>query len=144
MNYYGPRQRESDKRWDYTCRNDGHIWPVGYCRKYEEWWVRFEEQFGHRPNQDEIDRCIANQHKYHSEGHATDDEACACYREYLLDHHLRLGLECSDAQYKCKVCGAWTSLYAEVDMRHWTLCEQHNNREEVEKLFGKVGEIWSS
>ena len=43
MNYYGPRQRK-DGKWDYTCRNDGHIWPVGYCHEYEEWWHGLEKK----------------------------------------------------------------------------------------------------
>lgn len=31
MNYYDARQRQDNKRWDYTRMNDGHISPVGYC-----------------------------------------------------------------------------------------------------------------
>jgi hypothetical protein len=141
MNYYDARQRNEDKRWDYTCRNDDRIWPVGYCHTYVEpeeldkiWPMREEEREKH----------VANKHKYHTTGHATAEEACECYREYLLDQELRLGNKW-DSQHHCEVCDAWTDMYAEVGhTKYMNLCEAHNNREEVEKLFKAPGWICCS
>ena len=31
MNYYKPRQKKDTLKWQFTCRNDDNIYPVGYC-----------------------------------------------------------------------------------------------------------------
>ena len=134
MNYYKPLQRESDKRWDYTCSNRRTgIHPIGYCRK----WKAFEpspyltEEMCQRENQ-KLAPFIS---KFHSDGHATYEEACACYKEYLLDHRMERGLH-PDEQRKCKVCGAWTQVTIQVNYSgRYDLCEQHATLEEVAKLF---------
>lgn len=135
MNYSDARQRQSDGRWDYTT--NGH--PVGYCREWRDW--------------DEVTRAlspaayaqyVADKDKYHSHGHATEDEARECYRDYILDHQLRLNLVNSGTQSKCEICGEWTQKYAMLPFQIFKLCDLHNNREEVEKLFGTVGQIISS
>lgn len=136
MNYYGPR--ETDGRWDYTCRNDGHIWPVGYCRAYKEFDTSIIPV-----SEAEQEEYRATAHKHHSDGHATEEEACECYKQYLLDHKLRFGTM-SDQQLRCKVCEEWTQNYAEVDCQTWNLCDKHNSRETVEALMEAPGVIWSS
>ena len=35
MNYYEARQRKDKSGWHYTCKNDGAVWPVGYCTDHE-------------------------------------------------------------------------------------------------------------
>ena len=143
MNYYKARQRK-DGRWDYTCMNDGHIWPIGYCSKYVD---PMDYNFpGHEVFQTEhhLAKARANKDKHHEDGHATADEACDCYRRYLLDEKIRLGGHHENTQHKCVVCGEWTEMYADVNYQFWDLCEKHNNRQEVEKLFESVGECWSS
>lgn len=35
MNRYNARQRQDNGKWDYTCMNDGRIWPAGYCGELE-------------------------------------------------------------------------------------------------------------
>jgi hypothetical protein len=143
MNYYKARERK-DGRWDYTCMNDGMIWPVGYCAKYVD---PMDYNFpGCEVFQTEhhLEKARVVKDKHHEDGHATADEACACYGKYLLDNKLRLGLKYGDMQRKCEVCGEWTELNACVDNQYMTLCEKHNNREEVEKLFRGVGERWES
>lgn len=137
MNYYKARQRQTDGRWDYTVGNDGHVRPVGYCGK-------FSDKYPFHVSEEYLNEIRATAHKHHTDGHATAEEACECYRQYLLDHHLRLKGDWKDTQHQCEACGAWTSLYAEIDMRYYNLCEQHNNLEEVEKRFEAPGEIWSS
>src|ERR1039458_152792 len=108
MNYYAARQRK-DGRWDYTNKNDDFIGSVGYCHKYrpltdgslkglypQEYLEQKEEKQG------------IFKHKYHMDGHATKEEACECYRKYLLDTTLCLDGCNDDTQRKCKICGEWT------------------------------------
>lgn len=141
MNYFAARQRESDKRWDYTCKNDGTIWPVGYCGGWREpqTGLLTPEQV-----QQWVSQAAPHRHKFHLDGHATAEEACDCYKQYLLDFDLRLGGEALNTQRKCEVCGAWTSRFARVGHRTWFLCDEHRTREHVEALFGPVGESWES
>lgn len=114
MNYYDARQRESDKKWDYTKMNDGKVWPVGYCG---------ESGGGH---------------------HDDADSARECYTKYLLDKRMRLDLQSADAQHRCEICGEFTQGHAEVDHRTFTLCDAHRTREHVAALFGTVGQSTSS
>lgn len=143
MNHYGPRQREKDKRWDYCCENDGIIWPVGYCRAYKD--LADDPLVGDMMRKDELELKRSLQHKHHTGGHASPEEAQACFREYQLDQNLRLSFTHPDTQFRCQVCGEWTQLYAQVGhLTTYDLCAQHNNRAEVEKLYGLPGEIISS
>jgi hypothetical protein len=144
MNYYAARQRQKDMRWDYTVRNDDRTSPVGYCAPYMEWTEEFFKKIGIGEDHPQVVLGKNFKHKHHTGGHATREEAQSCYREYLLDQRLRLKRERTDTQKKCAVCGSWTTLYAEIDMETWDLCEAHNSREEVEKFFEPPGEIWSS
>lgn len=144
MNYYQPRKRESDGRYDFTCLNDGKTWAVGYCTKFREWW-KSDSIRGFPVSQKEIDAEILFKDKYHIDGHATYEQAGECYKEYLLDHRLKLGRKMTDQKLKCEVCGEWTSLFATLgDSEMWTLCQEHNTREEVEKLFETPSLIISS
>ena len=124
MNYYESKQRKTDGKWDYT-RNKR---PTGYCCAYRE-----------IPK--DADTLICEEHhdtshKHHVDGHNTEEEAIACYKEYLLDHELRLDREMSNNQQKCRVCGDWTQKYADIGLTQmFILCDEHNNREEVEKLY---------
>lgn len=137
MNYYQALQRESDKRWDYTKTNDGRTRPTGYCAGWHEWqdlpvWSD-EENAHHRAEWEQ--KVVPYKAKYHSDGHAVAEEAVECYRQYELDQDLRLGIRDETAQGKCAVCEEWTQLRAMVGMWQCPLCEAHNNREEVEKLY---------
>lgn len=133
MNYYAARQREKDKRWDYTVMNDHVVHPVGYCRPYRD--LEGDPIVGLTVTPEYLIKVRAFANKHHSEGHATPEEAQACYREYLLDQHLELHRKHLDAQFKCLVCGTYTEEYAEIDHVTYVLCGVHNNRAEVEKLF---------
>lgn len=133
MNTYQVLER-ADGRFDFTRENDGVIRPCGYCHAYTpisseavwatpemiQQWNAAEAPFAPR---------------YHADGHATKAEAAACYRDYLLDHQLQLGLRDPLSQHRCVICGEWTEMHARLDMESWTLCELHNHRVEVEKLF---------
>jgi hypothetical protein len=148
VNHYKARQREIDGRWDYTSGNSREgTHPVGYCHAYRPFtperctWMTAQQCDKENTEQAPF---VA---KYHADGHATELEACECYREYLLDRRLRLYDPPSDPDtlHKCAVCGAMTAGMAEVDMEHWFLCDAHRNRAEVEKLVphGR-SEAWSS
>lgn len=143
MNTYQALQRASDGRWDFTC--NGH--PAGYCRPYREWWLKDGElRTDMLISPQSIEDYKSTEHKHHGDGHATAEEAAACYREYLLDHKLQLMRKDSGSQRKCKVCGKWTNFWAQCDSKIWHLCEEHNNREEVAKLLYISADtvIWSS
>lgn len=133
MNYYKAKQRLKDKRWDYTRNN----YPAGYCCEYRE-----IDPTVIPISESEQKRYQATAHKHHTDGHETEEEACECYQEYLLDHSLRFG-KMSDQQLKCKVCDEWTQEFADIDCHMIVLCPKHQGRETVKQLF-KVGESWSS
>lgn len=139
MNTYQVLQRK-DGKWDFTVTNDSITQPVGYCAPYRE--VAKVSLVNQRWYED----YLAEKDKYHGHGHDTKEEAAECYRQYLLDRKLHLMMAYIDEQKKCEVCRQWTGLYASCDMLNWTLCQDHNNRAEVERLFKLSADsvIWSS
>lgn len=158
MNYYQPRQRESDKRFDYTNMRDQRVWPIGYCHAWEEFKPGLA--FNQAMCDDHNARYGQFKEKYHTDGHATYEEACECYRRYLLDNELRLQpilieeatekrLQLSYCEFKTEgmeeSCGVFTANVAMIagTMREWSLCTAHLNRESVETLFS-VGQSVSS
>ncbi len=148
MNYYDARQRSDDKRWDYTVANKRTgTYAIGYCTGWDPKTLEyFTEKFGASEAEmffkDQEERSKFK-NKYHDNGHETKEEACACYRSYLLDHHLSFD-SYKDEQRKCVICQSWTQKYASVSHEaDYPLCEQHLNRESVEKLY-HVGYSMSS
>lgn len=137
MNYYAPKQRVSDNLWDYT--GNGH--PVGYCKEYSDpdtWSTR------KYMSDDEAAKYKSFKDKYHTHAHSTEEEACNCYKEYMLDHHLSLGHKDSSAQHRCKKCNEWTQGLAGVGAYSlWCLCEKCQTREVISEIY-KVGESWES
>lgn len=77
-------------------------------------------------------------------GHPTPEEAREHYKQYLLDHRLRLDGKNGDTQHKCKVCGEWTQGVAFLDETPFALCDEHRTREKVSELYGDVGDVASS
>lgn len=79
-------------------------------------------------------------------GHATKEEAEECYRQYLLDNHIRLrSFELEGGQEYCAVCGKLTNLVAEVaTVTQYVLCEEHQTKENVAKLLPHISGITSS
>lgn len=135
MNYFGPRQRESDNRWDYTCRNDNWIYPTGYCHKF----IPLNGGLMH-VSEEQVVEHERFRDKYHTTGHDTPDEACECYKQYMIDQRFHIG-KFEDSQHKCQVCGEWTQQYIQIGgYQTFDLCDKHANREEVEKLFT----VWTS
>lgn len=127
MNYYQPRQREKSLRWDFTCKNNKQIWPIGYCSG----------------------RSVGGPHddKYHDDGHASAEEASECYRQYLLDN--RLVFEDGEGRKTMRVCqhpecDEFTAGTAEIELCVFHLCDEHRTREVVESLFEAPGQVISS
>lgn len=145
MNYFDARQRK-DKKWDYTCKNDGAIWPVGYCDKYHPMDKEACSKIGMPFNPAYLEKEERFKHKHHTDGHSSKEEACECYRNYLLDQQLRFSedREDPDTLHKCAVCKTMTSGTAEIDYQQWNLCKEHRTRDCVEKLFPSVGWMASS
>ena len=140
MNYLQARQRQTDTRWDFTSMNDNIVHPIGYCHAYHEldgtlYPITEEQQTEHRQHQT----------KYHTDGHATAAEAEQCYKQYLLDRHLKLAQTLIDEQRKCQICHTWTSQYATIDNSClYVLCPEHNNRTTVDALYEAPSHLWTS
>lgn len=146
MNHWKARQRESDGRWDYTSHNDrSGTHAVGYChayRPYDETDTYLPQAMRDALNEKEQEFI----HKYHTDGHATAEEACQCRKQYDLDHHLHLCPEVDDPDtlHRCLVCREFCSGHAIVGHHDvYQLCPAHCTRAEVEKLY-RVGEHWGS
>lgn len=121
MNYYGPRQRDVDGRWDYTRTSGDFTFADGYCMGYS----RIPDS--------------ATSPKYHTNGHASPEEACECFKEYELDHFLRFTDDNpKEPLHPCHApeCKEVTSGFAIVTscMVNWWLCKEHRTREVVDFL----------
>jgi hypothetical protein len=124
-----PMQRKGDGRWDYTVSSDEEGWahPDGYCAGWPFHGVT--PQFV--PAQ-EWQRAAAAalpfRAKYHTDGHATAEEAVRCHQEYELDRELRVFTR-TDEQRRCVECNTWTARVVEVGtFRRWHICEGHDAR----------------
>jgi len=142
MNHKCALQRKSDGRWDYTINGR----PTGYCCEYQP----IKEDAGYmsaemiREYNAKMELLKGN---FHIDGHATKEDACECYKRYLLGTALRLQPTEPDnasQQNRCQACKKFTACHAMVGpYRMFTLCPEHQTREEVEKLL-TVGESWES
>lgn len=145
MNYYSALQRKADARYDYTLQNNGVAFPVGYCAGWREWddqtiSLAFSSREHYETWRREHERLIP---KYHTDGHATYEGACACYRQYLLDTSIRFGTD-TNTQRKCVECQTWSTGFATIGSLIFPLCEVHQTRDDVEKHMSPVGTITSS
>lgn len=112
--YFQPLARRVGGRFDYTRKTGStHAHPIGYCSG------------GPGPG-------VST--KYHDDGHATADEAIACYRDFEIDTAVSYR-ETPDQQKKCATCGAWTTGGAhfggESFHRPIPLCPEHQTRDDV-------------
>jgi len=151
MRHEAPRQK-NDGTWGYTTATRNDCYAIGYCRPFEEW---SEQSIAHvfGGDQEEYERYIAPyravKEKFHDGGHNTAEEACECYKQYLLDFDVRFrdDVEDANALYKCAHpdCKEYTSGSAEItgSMRHWVLCASHRNIDVVKSML-TVGEAWCS
>lgn len=144
MNYYSARKRSTDGKFDFTCENGTGAFPVGYCHAFWRYWEA-KSYRGPKLSPEQIEAETRFMEKYHDSGHDTPEEAEACYKDYLLDHELKLNLKASDQQRKCRVCKEFTEFYAMIGTASlFFLCLEHNNREQVSLLYDRPAQIWST
>lgn len=133
-------------RWDMTVGSDEERWvhPIGYCGGWrgdpdDAEKERLNAQFGPHFSeglQREWEAKRPFKDKFHSDGHATSEEAAECWRQYRLDTELEF-LESKTQQRKCQVCDAWTLKFALLGREfseEYVLCDEHCTRENVERL----------
>lgn len=130
---YMPRQRTDDGRWRMTVSSDEEGWchAVGYCRPHKA-LTPTAGYISQEMCDAENARTEPFKHKYHDDGHATEAEAAACYREWELDQDVHKHVF-STTQKKCAECGEWTSHVVEIGLHLVTLCEKHQDREMIKK-----------
>lgn len=157
MNHDAPREiadanGKPTGRWHYTRKNSrGSAYPIGFCSP----WVSCPECEKWQGD-DGITVCqkCDNRHLVRSEtpcpGHATPEEACEHYRQYLLSEIQFRGpkTQASWPKEKCRVdgCNNEGTHLAQIPGYHWTffdLCEQHYNVESISPLI-VVGESFHS
>jgi hypothetical protein len=77
-------------------------------------------------------------------GHETENEACDCYKWYLITNEIHDDL--IRGLKKCEVCDMLTSHCVRIGSgmgTYFSLCGNHNNLATLDKLFN-VGESWES
>lgn len=140
------RQRQGTGRWDFTSSRKDGASPIGYCAGYREFTGK--DTFLHESQREiENERMRLVKDNYHTDGHATEEEAQECYKKYILDNKLRLNPEPNNPQQmlRCQICKEFTAGYASVGMTGiYYLCKEHCNREGVEKLYEAPSQIWES
>lgn len=138
MQHLKASQRRHDERWDYTSEWQNITHPIGYCHAWKD-----PDEWGLPVSDEEKEKFRQHKGKYHTDGHATAEEACECYKQYILDHIVRHSDDINTL-HKCQVCDEWTHHRVHVDrFDSFILCAKHANRETLEKLF-EVGEAWES
>lgn len=78
--------------------------------------------------------------------HQTAQEACDCCKAHLIKTQMHMSTD-SNQQWKCKVCGEWTSTWVLVGgVWLFKLCSAHGNEEEISKLLEitETSEMWVS
>jgi hypothetical protein len=154
MTTYHQALQRTDGRWDFTSSTGStKPHPLGYCAGWKEPPMgeeskRLEGQFGDgfvKRLTADIEAKRQHQAKYHSDGHATEREACDCFRQYELDNELEfrtMPKEQAETLHKCQApeCGEFTAGLASLGQyRHFYLCDAHRNRDVVEALASKRG-----
>lgn len=151
-------RRERGGRFDYTETNRGTTGAIGYCAgTFERIWPEavavdlahaFGGQDGYRQARE---RAKAFAEKYHDDGHATEAEACACYRTYLLDQTLQVmpdrTVKPGEPRYQCEATGCTEATTGGVVVdSYWVahLCVFHRTRVDVEPLYPAVLRSWSA
>lgn len=170
MNYYQAREIQKDGKgtglFHYTVMNDGYVMAIGYCSPWEACkdctahdrydiggYLRNEDgSFVKNENGDPVKCKTCNgtglvKKENPCPGHATEEEACEHYREYLLDRMVIRGPKTSEwPKEKCEIDGCneeATYLATLTSFTCYQLCEKHANRTYVSQLF-RVGESISS
>lgn len=144
MNLYAPIER-MDGRWQ-MCAYAAHtgLHAIGYCAGLRVVPDTIRRALGHTERtavDDAIGRGAAGH--FHTNGHATADDARECYRQYLLD----FALWCRPIEdgavadlgepFCCYVCDQPARTFAQIghDWWHAALCQPHATRDTVATMF---------
>lgn len=151
MNHYKARElREGGHgtgKWHYTCMNNDHIYPVGYCSP----WDTCPDCQGHSMFNSEAkcEKC-SNKGVIKSEnpcmGHDTPEDAESHYKEYIIDKAHFYGPKQQEwPKNKCSVkdCNEEGNCLISADQSHFEVCNKHNTRTVLRELIS-VRECWSS
>ena len=146
MTYDAPRQKQ-DGTWGYTSMNDGSIWAIGYCKPFDEWCENSINAV-FNGDKEEYEQYITPyrlaKDKFHDGGHLTAEEACECYKNYVLDFNLRYYDDEENARqpYKCEYpkCKSYTSGGIRIieSIQNFDLCQEHRNKNCISELL-KIG-----
>jgi hypothetical protein len=152
LNYYKAREIQKDGKpsgkYHYTCQNGDGVCAVGYCSRIRTCPAcNGQGMFVPETSEYYCKECKSKGVYYLEDqevcpGHDTEMEACEHYRQYLLDK-ARYDQVSKDIQKKCDICQAWTqrAAYIPSEMVEHFLCDEHCNREGLDKVFKNVG--WS-
>ena len=135
MNLKFPFQLSSG-RWVYAGKVGAAVVSIGYCSGWDGWSDE-HKQLALGPDYQSIfsayeDREKPFLSKYHSSGHDSLEDACICYKEYLLDH-LVIEHSRSAVPEKCENCGEPVEKVIDIYGQLLVLCEKHNSREELSR-----------
>jgi len=141
--FHQASQRQTDKRWDYTVSSDDEGWmhAQGYCAGWREWT---EAEIAKMPGMNwemhkkDMDRRRPFQELYHKDGHATAEEAEACFQSYQLDLYTRYNETEKDVAKRCKVCNEFTENRVEFGREMsqlFVLCGNHSTRDYLVPLL---------
>ena len=136
-----PLQKQSTGRWDYTVSSDDEGWAhaTGYCAGWRDpdetdSWLKRHYGASMKVRPEEREKLHRFRDKFHSDGHATAEEAEACHDEYELDFELRFR-EDQDVMKRCAVCGEFTTGRADLgEFRRYAACKEHQTREAVKEV----------
>jgi hypothetical protein len=156
MNYSQARQIKDENgngtgKWHWTTMNDGHIRPDGYCSRWETCpdCKGYSGIMAFDPNK-HCATCADKGIIIRADpcpGHDTPEGAAEHYRQYLLDNLAFDDIAMQNRQEKCRICGVWTQGVArtrESINQVWVLCDEHRNRESVDRLLEAPGYVMSS
>jgi hypothetical protein len=144
-------------RWFYACRNPQKgTFPVGYCAgwHYDQWIEEAStilppdvDDHAHAKLIGLAQELLPFKAKFHDDGHATEQEANECYRQFQLDTGLAFSRPVSGELHACEVRGCQNCTTNSASLHDaicttWYLCDDHLNRETVEKLYNMT-ESWS-
>lgn len=157
MNYRQAMKRKNG-RWDYTNKNSDIVIPIGFCVSWDEYTRLITRGCGimyggSEQGKEEARKQIAEiepfKDKFHDNGHATEKEACECYRQYLLltktRYHKKPLNDAERPQHQeCVECREWSQSVIEIGTgigHRLPVCEKHCTPEIAQKYFPEVG--WS-
>lgn len=145
MKHYYARQRHYDRRWEFVVESDELVHSIGYCVGV----IDLDDQglIESLGGKDSIAYLYyANRVRpflewFHVNGHETKEEACACYRKYLIDSSADFNVRLIDSD-NCAVCGARTMYGATVGALSYSLCDIHRNKNDVGLLMPTLLELF--